>query len=404
VGKLTALTVQCAGTGMHGDGDGLYLQVKGDARSWIFRYTLNGKTRDLGLGSAKAIPLKRARELAQAASALRAEGIDPIEHRRAKRLGASLEAAKALTFKDAATAFIAGHRAGWRNTKHAAQWESTLAAYVFPVFGDLSVAAIDTTLVLKAIEPIWTAKPETASRVRGRIEAILDWATTRGDRAGENPGRWRGHLRYTLPAPTKVRRVKHHASLPYNEITAFMASLRARDSISARCLEFTILTAARTSEVIGATWSEIDRDHAVWTIPANRMKAGKEHRVPLSGRAVDILRELQRDPAPWGASSSSFGPTDPVFARAGKHLSNMALLKMLALAGRDDLTVHGFRSTLRTWAAERTTFPREVIEAALAHVVGNRVEAAYQRGDLFDKRRRLMDAWAEFVGRPGGSE
>jgi len=354
-----------------------------DNSPWILRYTLNGKTRDLGLGSAKAIPLKRARELAQAARTLRAEGIDPIEHRKAKRLEASLEDARALTFKSAATQFIAAHRAGWRNAKHAAQWESTLATYAYPIFGNLSVGAIDTTLVLAAIEPIWKQKPETASRVRGRIEAILDWATARKYRTKS------GRSSTTPRCPTT------RSPRLWRRCASATASLPGAS-------KFVILTAARTSEVIGARWGEIDLDQATWAIPPERMKAARPHRVPLSGPALDILHALRRDPPPWGThrptreQSSPFGPAEPVFARAGKPLSNMALLKMLALAGHADLTVHGFRSTFRTWAAERTAFPREVVEAALAHVVGSKVEAAYQRGDLFDKRRGLMDAWADF--------
>ena len=304
-----------------------------------------------------------------------------------------LNAAKAMTFRDCAARYIASHRAGWRNPKHAAQWEATLATYAGPVMGGLSVQAIDTALVLKVLEPIWTTKPETAGRVRGRIESVLDWAKVRGYRAGENPARWRGHLDKLLPARSKVRRVEHHAALPYAELPGFLMSLRDQEGIAARALEFAIVTAARTGEVIGARWSEIDLLEKIWTVPPGRMKAGKEHRVPLSARALAILEEMQ----PHRHAEDSF-----VFpgAKLGRPLSNMAFLMLLRRMGRDDLTAHGFRSSFRDWAAERTNFPSEVAEMALAHMVGSKVEAAYRRGDLFEKRSRLMAAWATFCNEP----
>jgi integrase len=387
--RLTALRVSKASKpGMHADGGGLYLQVtSAGARSWIYRFSLAGRSREMGLGSLALLSLQEARAKALEARRLRHEGIDPIEARRATRARARLETAKAVTFTECAGSYIKAHRAGWRNDKHAAQWQSTLATYAEPTFGALPVQAIDTALVLKVVEPIWTTMPETAGRVRGRIEAVLDWATARGYRTGENPARWRGHLDKLLPARSKVRKVVHHAAMPYSELPSFLAELREQAGVAARALEFTILTAARTGEIIGATWDEINLADNVWIVPAERMKAGKEHRVPLCARALAILNEMSagRDP------SEQF-----VFpgGRRGRPLSNMGMAMTLRRMGRDNLTVHGFRSSFRDWAAERTTFPSEVVEMALAHAVGDKVEAAYRRGDLFDKRRRLMSAWA----------
>ena len=293
LGKLTALKVSRDLTpGMYADGAGLYLQVTGaGAKSWIFRYSLHGKAREMGLGSVSSISLADARIKAAECRRLRQEGIDPIEARKSLREQAALDAAKTTTFKEAAATYIASHKAGWRNTKHASQWANTLATYAEPVLGKLSIQAVDTNLVLKVLEPIWKTKPETASRVRGRIEAILDWAKVRGLRQGENPVRWRGHLDHLLPAKAKVRRVEHHAALPYAELPEFITKLRAQDGVAARALEFTILTAARTGETIGAARDEVNRYEKVWTVPADRMKAGKDHRVPLSSRALAILRD-----------------------------------------------------------------------------------------------------------------
>jgi integrase len=406
-GKLTALKIERLKTkiGMHHDGGGLYLQVtrrkpkdqtedeSGGGASWVLRYMLNGKPREMGLGPLALFGLADARAKALDARRLRHAGIDPIEHRRAERSRQRLEAAKAITFKECAESYIASHRTGWRNAKHKYQWTATLETYAEPIIGKLPVQAIDTALVLKVIEPIWTEKPETASRLRQRIENILDWAKVRGYRAGENPARWRGHLDKLLPARAKVAAVEHLAALPYAELPAFLIELRMRDATAARALEFAILTGARTGEVIGARWSEIDLLDKTWTVPAGRMKAGKEHRVPLAPRALAILEEMAKDrPAGDDGKNYLFGG-----AKLGKPLSNMSMLMLLRRMGRgDDLTVHGFRSTFRTWAAERTSFPREVIEAALAHTIGSKVEAAYQRGDLYAKRRRLMEAWAQF--------
>ena len=389
INRLKDVTVRKASRpGFLADGAGLYLRIgPTGAKSWVFRYRRGGRLHDMGLGSLTAVTLAEAREKALACRRLRLAGIDPIEDRRAGAIKAALDAARTMTFKQCAEAYVAAHRAGWRNPKHAAQWATTLDAYVYPVFGDQPVQAIDTGFVMRAVEPIWTAKPETASRVRGRIESVLDWATARNYRQGENPARWRGPLENLLPARSKVRRVEHHAALPYAEIGAFMAELRARDGVAARALEFAILTAARTGEVIGATWAEFDLQDRLWTIPAERMKAGREHRVPLSAPALAILQAL-----PKGE------PSDRVFP-----LSQMALLMTLRRMGRGDLTVHGFRSTFRDWAAERTGFPAEVAEMALAHTVADKVEAAYRRGDLFAKRRQLAEAWAKFCAEaPGG--
>ena len=387
--RLTARAVRWAkAPGMYADGAGLYLLVgRTGSKSWVYRYRQDGRLRDMGLGPLHTVSLAEARDAALACRKLRREGGDPIEARRAGRTQVRLDAAKAMTFRQCAEAYIAAHKPGWKNPKHAAQWPSTLFAYVYPIFGSLPVQAIDTALVTKAIEPIWTEKPETAGRVRGRIEVILDWAATRGYRDGENPAWWRGHLENLLPKKTRVRQVVHHAALPYDELPAFMAQLREQTPIAARALEFTILTAARTGEVLAATAQEIkDR---VWTVPAVRMKGGKEHRVPLAAPALAIVEQTET------ADASKF--LFPGLKR-GRPLSDMAMLKLLARSGRGDLTVHGFRSTFRDWAAECTKFPREVVEMALAHAIDSKVEAAYRRGDLFQKRRQLMDAWAAFCG------
>jgi integrase len=416
IGKLKALNVARAKMpGMYGDGGGLWLQVTGaGAKSWILRYwvaqrdpttgavvrdehtnKVRGRSREMGLGSCTTVSLEEARDQAREyRRILRNEGIDPLEARAKAQDQAALEKAKALTFKAAAETYITAHRAGWKNEKHAAQWPATLETYAYPIIGALSVQAIDTTLVMKVLEPIWRVKPETAGRVRGRIEAVLDWATARGFRKGENPARWRGHLSKLLPAASKVRKIKHHAALPHPELPNFLASLRTQDGVAARALEFTILTAARTGETIGATPTEIGTREKLWTVPSNRMKAGKEHRVPLAEPAVAIVEAMGL----LNGTNRKF-----VFpgGRPDKPLSNMAMPAVLRRMGRGDVTVHGFRSTFRDWAAERTDFPNEVVEMALAHAVGDKVEAAYRRGDLFDKRRKLMDAWAAFCASKG---
>jgi integrase len=397
VGKLSAAAVKNATRrGYYSDGGGLYLQVgAGGSKSWVFRYKAAGKLHEMGLGALHTVGLAEARTKARQNRGHRLDGLDPLAVKSATRLQAKLDAAKTMTFAACAEGYINAHRAAWRNEKHRDQWPNTLATYVNPVFGGLPVQAIDTALVMKAIEPVWNEKPETASRVRGRIEAILDWATARGYRAGENPARWRGHLDKLLPKPSKAKaaarrengRGEHHAALPYREIGAFMVELRQQQGVGARALEFAILTAARTGEVIGAPWDEINMAERLWAVPADRMKGGREHRVPLSDAALAILKEMAK------VREGNF-----VFpgGRAGQPLSNMAMLMAQRRMGRGDLTAHGFRSSFRDWAAERTGFPAEVAEMALAHTVGDKVEAAYRRGDLFQKRRQIMDAWAKF--------
>ncbi len=393
VGRLTAVTVERmkGRPGMHADGGGLYLQVKNGGASWLLRYQLAGRPRYMGLGPLSLFGLKEARAKALDARRTRHEGVDPIDAKRGAHQRLLLEAAKAITFKDAAEKYIGAHKAGWRNPKHAAQWTSTLETYAMPVLGNLPVQAIDTALVLKVLESIWSTKSETASRLRGRIEAVLDWAKARGLREGDNPARWRGHLDKLLPARGKVRTVEHHAALPYDELPAFLIELRNQKGLAAAALEFAILTAARTGEVIGARWDEINLRDAIWTVPADRMKARKEHRVPLSAKAVAVLQAIREGQQNHNAFVFAGG-------NSAKPLSNMALLMMLRRMGRSDLTAHGFRSTFRDWAAERTNFPNEVAEMALAHTVSNKVEAAYRRGDMFERRRRMMSEWASFCG------
>ena len=385
--KLTARKVAATrAPGRYGDGLGLWLQVtETGVKSWLFRYMHRGRARAMGLGPVHTVGLADARTKAAAARKMLLDGIDPIEAGAAARARAAAADARMVTFRSCAELCIADRDPGWRNPKHRAQWRSTLETFAYPLLGDLPVADVDTGLVLKVLRPVWTAKPETASRLRGRIEAVLDWARVHGHRSGDNPARWRGHLDNILPRRSRVAPTQHFPALPYAELPAFMAALRDLDFVSARALEFLILTAARTGEVIGATLGEIDTASNVWTVPAARTKTRREHRVPLSNRALAILKGLPRD-------------GDFVFpgARDKAPLSNMALLMTLRRLGRGDLTVHGFRSTFRDWAAERTAYPRDVVEMALAHAIGDKVEAAYRRGDLFAKRRRLMADWAKF--------
>jgi integrase len=387
--RLTAVEVKGIDQkGMYHDGGGLYLQVSAaGTKSWIYRFTLDGRAREMGLGPLNAISLAEARKRAAECRRMRHDGIDPIDARGAQRDEKRLEGARSMTFDVCAEAYIEAHNASWKNGKHAEQWRGSLRNYASPVFGSSPVQAVDLALVMKALEPIWQTKSETASRLRGRIESVLDWATVRGFRKGENPARWRGHLDKLLPSRAKIQKVEHHPALPYSEIADFMVPLRSQEGIAARALEFLILTAARTGEIIGARWDEFDLKDQIWVVPGVRMKAGREHRVPLSGPALAILKKM-----------NEIRESDFVFpgGRKGRPLSNMAMLALLKRIGRDDLTTHGFRSTFRDWAAERTTFPREVVEMALAHTIENKVEAAYRRGDLFQKRRQLMEAWARF--------
>jgi integrase len=398
INRLTALRVEkLRKPGLYPDGNGVYLQVTlgTDAqprKSWLFRFRMQGRReRRMGLGAFPAVSLQQARDKASYARRLCQDGIDPVEARKAERAAGALAHSRNMTFDQCAKAYITAHRAGWRNVKHAAQWTTTLTTYASPVFGTLPVQAIDVGLVIKALErdDLWSTRPETASRVRGRIEAVLDWAKARGYRNGENPARWRSHLDHLLPARSKVRKVKHHAALNYRELGTFMAALRERETLAARALEFAILTAGRTNEVIPARWDEIDVGAKVWTVPAGRMKAGREHRVPLTDAALRILKRMQE-----------VRQNEHVFpGERGAALSSTACLRLLRRMGHADLTVHGFRSTFRTWAAERTSQAREIAEAALAHVVGDATEQAYQRGDMFEKRRKLMDAWAAYCSK-----
>ena len=391
-GKLTALAVARAREpGIYGDGGGLYLQVApGGARSWIFRYQLNGKRRYMGLGGAADVTLADARRKAADARKTLSEGTDPIESARSQANALAVKQASATTFKEAAERYIAAHASSWRNAKHAGQWGSTLEGYAYPVFGGVSVAAVDVSMVLKVLEPIRGEKNETARRVRGRIEAILDWAAARNMRTGDNPARWRGLLMHLLPIRSRTSAVRHHPALPYARVGEFMAALRLEEGTAARALEFSILTAARTSEVTGARWDEVDMGRATWIVPADRIKAGKEHRVPLSAPALAIIRAMDK------TRQGEF-----VFpgGRKKRPLTNMAMASVLKRMDRNDITVHGFRSSFRDWAAERTNYPREVAEMALAHAVGDKVEAAYRRGDMFEKRRRIMADWAKYCDR-----
>jgi integrase len=410
---IEAVMVRKLAPGRYGDGGGLYLLVrppsdrqkeageKDGGRFWLFRYRLTGKMREMGLGAADgkgAVSLKDARAKAAALNRMVKERIDPLMQREAEaeaaKAAAQAAVARVKTFRDVVKLYLAAHERGWRNAKHRAQWETSLDAFAMPHMGDLPVADVATAHVMAALEPIWHAKAETASRVRGRIEAVLDYAKARGWRSGENPARWRGHIANMLPARTKVARVQHHAALPWRDIAAFMAALRAESGMSALALEFTILTAARTGEVLGARWAEMDLEQAVWTVPGERMKAGREHRVPLSGPALAVLRAVLK--------LRDVEAGDWVFpgAKAGRPLSSMGMLMLLRRMERVDLTAHGFRSTFRDWTSETTGYSREVAEAALAHALSDKVEAAYRRGDLFEKRRRLMADWAAFCARP----
>lgn len=388
--RLSARTVATKHEpGLYCDGGGLYLQVSpSGTKAWIFRYRSRStrKLRDMGLGPAHAVGLPGARTKAATQRSLLSSGIDPILARDEELQRKAAEAAKAATFTHCAIAYIESHKPGWRNDKHGDQWTSTIKTYCDPVIGTLPVQEVDTGLVLKILEPIWAKKAETASRLRGRIENILDWAKARGYRTGENPARWKGHLNQLLPALAKKERVTHHAAMPFAEVGAFVSRLREMSGVSARCLEFTILTAARTNEAIKARREEFDLANATWTIPASRMKAKKEHRVPLSPRALEFVREM------LASDEDYLFPS----AKHGKPISNMAMLNLLDRM-KANVTVHGFRSSFRDWAAERTAFPHDVCEMALAHTIPNAAEAAYRRGDLFEKRRKLMDAWANYI-------
>ncbi|MFO1344598.1 MAG: integrase arm-type DNA-binding domain-containing protein [Burkholderiales bacterium] len=390
-GKLKAIAISRGDLplGRHNDGRGLYLVIRPGSQAWVFRYRdrVTGKLRDMGLGALADLSLAGARKARDQVRSQLLAGVDPINEKRTNRAAALLSRAKLMTFGECADAYIAAHAAGWRSPKHRQQWTNTLTTHA-AMLRPLPVSEITTDLVLRCLEPIWRTRTETASRVRQRIEAVLDWATVRKFRSGDNPARWRGHLDALLPAPGKVAKAEHHAALAWADLPAFAADLRARSSLSARALEFTILTACRAGEVAAARWSEIDLDAATWTIPGDRMKAGVEHRVPLSARAVAILEALPRTGV-------------YVFPGLRGHLNPESMRKFLQvdMGHGNELTVHGFRSSFRDWAAESTAYPGEVVEMALAHTIKNKAEAAYRRGDLLAKRAKLMQAWADYVQR-----
>lgn len=395
INKLTPLSVSKEKKpGAYGDGGGLSLQIgPTGGKSWLFRFTLNGKPDNMGLGPVHTVTLAEARQAALAARKLVLQGINPRSDREARLQGQILSSAKATTFAQCAESYIEMHRSGWKNPKHIAQWTSTIETYANPTLGKLAVASIDTALVMKCLEPIWTKKTETASRVRGRIESILDWAKVKGFRSGENPARWKGHLDHLLPKRTSVKPVKHHAALPYSEMAKFLPKLQSQNGIAALALEFTILTAVRTGDVIGATWQEVSLSDKLWIIQPARRKVRKdlvavtkEHRVPLSNRAVEIVKAMEK-----------LKTGDYVFPgqKEGEPLSNMAMLETLRRMGMDKITVHGFRSAFRDWAAEETEYDETLPKMALAHVVSDKVEAAYRRGDLFKKRQSIMADWAD---------
>lgn len=377
--------------GMHAVGgvDGLYLQVKPPARTWVLRYTFADRRRDMGLGAFPEVSLAEARDEARKARTMLRQGVDPIEERRARRSAQKATAAAARTFAECARGYMDAKSAEWRNPKHRQQWENTLKQYAYPVVGDMLVRDVELAHVLKILEPIWKTKTETASRLRGRLESVLDWATVRGFRSGDNPARWRGHLDKLLPAPAKVAKVEHHEAMQLDKVPGFLSALRSKAGFGARALELLILTAARSGEIRGARWPEFNLDRGEWLIPGERMKAGKDHRVPLSAPAVKLLTSLPR-----------IEGTDLVFpSRKNTQLSDMTLLKVMRDMGAEAVP-HGFRSSFKDWAAERTSYPNEVSEMALAHAIGDKTEAAYRRGELFEKRRRLMEEWAKFCTRP----
>lgn len=390
--ELTAGQVRKLPPGIHAVGGvaGLVIQVKpSGARSWLLRTTIGGRRRAIGLGAHPDVTLAQARDKARDMAEEIRQGVDPVNKRRAARQALIDANASRITFDEATRQYLAAKKHEFRNLKHSKQWESTLAAYASPVVGNVPVADITLRHVVRILEPIWYTKTETAARLRGRIENVLAWATTSGYRSGDNPARWKGHLDTVLPRPSKVAKVSHHRALPFDQVRAFMTNLRKRNGIAARALEFTILTAARSGEVRGATWDEVDLDAGVWVVPAERMKADREHRVPLSRDAVALLRALP-----------TFGNSRYLFPAArGGMLSDAALSAVLRRMDVDAVP-HGFRSSFRDWAAERTGYPHEVIEAALAHTIADKVERAYRRGDLFKKRARLMADWAKFLHQP----
>lgn len=390
-GKLHAISLKKLSNGWHADGGNLYLFVRDTSRSWVFRYTSpNGKRRNKGVGSLNSVSLARAREVA---SILRAQvndplsPSDPIETAHKTKTTKKIQEARGKKFSDCAEAYIESNKRGWKNKKHSSQWANTLSTYAYPILADLPVDSIETSHIVNILQPIWSKKTETASRVRGRIESVLNWAKVSGYRDGDNPAQWRGHLDQILPAPTKVAKVKHHSALPYKQLPLFMNRLQTRQGIGAIALKFTILTCARSGETRMATWEEIDLEENVWVIPAGRMKNEKEHKVALSAQAVNLLNNI-----------SPSSETNLIFpgSKVKKPMSDATLSSTLKRMDQSDATVHGFRSTFRDWAAECTSYPREASELCLAHSIGSAVELAYRRGDMFNVRRQLMQSWADY--------
>jgi integrase len=399
--QLTARKVETLRDGSYADGGNLWITVSGKSKNWSIRYKspLTGSRREMGIGPLRDVPLAVAREKATEARRLIREGIDPIERRKDEKAARILQ--DGVTFEAVATQYVDEQKAGWRDTRLAPIWVSSLTRLAFPAIGKSTIGSIDTEDVLGVLRPIWTTKTETADRLRGRIERILDYATSHGWREGENPARWRGHLANILPKPSSVAKIEHHAAIPWRNIATVMAALQESNGMSALAVRFTCLTCMRSGEVRGARWREVDLDAKLWAVPPERMKTAKEHRVPLSAPAIEILlplRDLTKDPEalvfPGRVGSQSASALAK--AKAGE-LSDVALSKALHLAaGTKEVTVHGLRSTFRDWAAEHTDFPRDVAEMALAHAIGSKVEAAYRRGDLFEKRREMMEGWARW--------
>jgi len=386
--QLTALKVKkLKEAGSYPDGQGLYLQLSQSGnKTWFYRYQKDGKGRKHGLGSYPTVTLDMARKKATACRILRDKGIDPIEYKKQQTLDEELKKLKGVTFEECAINYIDSHKAGWKNRKHEQQWRNTLKTYAYPYIGKLAVKSIDTGLVLKVLEPIWYEKTETATRVRQRIENILDWAKVRKYRTGENPALWRGHLDKTLPKPTKVQKVKHFNAMPYVDVPKYFQKIRKTETLAAKALAFIILTASRNGEARGAMWAEIDLKKGIWELPAERMKADRPHRVPLSKEAIKVLKEAKK-----------FSHDEYVFTglKKNKPISEAAIRNLIR-TDHSEVTIHGFRSSFRDWCAEMTNYPREVAEAALAHTLKDKTEAAYQRGDIFVKRKKLMDAWANY--------
>jgi integrase len=397
INRLTALRVQReTKVGLHPDGGGLYLRVTASGgKFWVLRYMLEGKAREMGLGAVHSVSLAEARQKALDYRKLLSDGVDPISAREAGLKQTRLEALRSKTFKECAESYIASYESSWKNEKHKWQWHNTLERFVYPIMGELPIQEIDTNLVLQVLEPIWQKKTETATRVRGRVELIIDWATSRDYRKGENPARWRGHLKNLLPAPSKIHKVKHLPSLPYQEIGSLIQALHRQEGMAALAMEFAVLTASRTSEVLRMTWDEVDLTKQIWKLSEERMKAGREHRVALSDDAVELLEKHREILKQTGVK------TPYVFAgNRGKPMSNMAMLMLLRRMKIKGATVHGFRTTFRVWAAEKTNFQIEVGKAAIAHKTGDKAEEAYQRSDFFEKRRHLMNAWARYCYQP----